>query len=183
MNKQQQHLQKYPHNFIKYIKIVKSNTHELFFHFYKIFYTCQYHAVLLSTRIVQSSIKILEEYKPEKKKKAKRENYPSRPGFVGQYTFLKPDLFAAKAVVSPIQATALPHRSDSERRLTQALFQQKCISVLNKTIPPEILGKSRHPNGQEQQCSLKLYPFQKNIQNLHLHGGWHQTKIVKCTNV
>ena len=55
--------------------------------------------------------------------------YPSRPGFVGWYIFLKPNLFAAKAVVSPIHATELSQCSDSEIRLTQALLQPRDVGT------------------------------------------------------
>lgn len=58
-------------------------------------------------------------------------SYPSSPGFGGWYTFFNPNNFAAEAVVSPMQATALFHFSDSGIRLTHALHQQE----------PEIMTK------------------------------------------
>jgi len=51
-------------------------------------------------------------------------DYPSRPGCVGWYTFLKPNLLAMAAVVSPMHATELL-QSESERRFFQALLQVK----------------------------------------------------------
>jgi hypothetical protein len=50
-------------------------------------------------------------------------DYPSRPGCVGWYTFLKPNFLAIAAVVSPMHAIELL-QSESEMRFFQALLRQ-----------------------------------------------------------
>lgn len=64
---------------------------------------------------------ILSPGKKTQKSGLENEGYPSRPGCVGKYTILKPSLFAADPVVSPIQATELFHFSGSGIRPAQAL--------------------------------------------------------------
>lgn len=61
--------------------------------------------------------------------------YPSRPGFLGQYIFFSPNLFAAKAVVSPMQATDLSQFSDFAMRLTQALYEEKKNQNFQQIVP------------------------------------------------